>query len=275
VTADLPLTDLGSLATVGLAEVVDKAAALHRTDRKYVVPSEVAAGLVRFLSDDHRVLSIDGRLATSYRSTYFDTADLRTCRDHMQGRRRRWKARSRLYVEDALCRLEVKVKSTRGTTLKAVAASSPARYGRLGEDERVSVDAMLGDFGFANVALRPSLEVRYQRATLANLDAGSRVTLDTGLVSTRTDPASGADSDGHVSLDDAFTVVETKGGPLPGRADRFLVAAGHRPRTFSKYVASASLLHPDLPDNDVRRMLGRQLHRTGRALTTLTARTAS
>ena len=39
-----------------------------------------------------------------------------------------------------------------------------------------------------------------------------------------------------------------------------LLAAGARPRSFSKYVAAASLLRDDLPDNDVRRMHGRELH---------------
>jgi hypothetical protein len=33
-----------------------------------------------------------------------------------------------------------------------------------------------------------------------------------------------------------------------------------RPRSFSKYVAAASLIRDDLPDNDVRRLHGRELH---------------
>jgi len=274
-----PELALAGLATVGLAEVVGKAAAQHRTDRKYIVPRTVAARLVEHVAEDHRVLSIEGRLSTSYRSTYFDTPELRTCRDHLQGRRRRWKARSRLYVEDALCRLEVKVRSTRGTTLKAVAESSPSRYGRFGETEQGFVDAMLEEHGHATTALRPTLEVRYRRSTLADLAAGTRITLDTGLVSSPRDGGPMGPGDPQVWLDEEFTVVETKGGPLPGRADRFLVATGHRPQTFSKYVASASLLLADLPDNDVRRMLGHQLHRTPSTVTTLlpllTRRTAS
>ena len=251
-TPDL-LARLHDLPPVGLAHLMDRAAALHRVDRKYVVPVEVAAALVTALAAEHAVLAIEGRRHTTYRSTYLDTATLASCRDHVQQRRRRWKARSRLYVEDGLCRTEVKVRSTRGATLKVYADSSPARYGRWGDREAGFVHATLAEHGFAPPApLAPTLEVGYQRATLADLAEGSRITLDTGVV--------GTDGDTRMLLDPAFVVVETKGGPRPGAADRLLLAAGHRPQSFSKYVATASLLRSDLPSNDVRRLLGVALH---------------
>ncbi len=251
-TPDL-LARLHDLPPVDLPDLMDRASALHRVDRKYLVPVEVAAGLVTALATQHAVLAIDGRRHTTYRSTYLDTATLSSCHDHVQQRRRRWKARSRLYVEDGLCRTEVKVRSTRGATLKVYADSTPARYGRCGDHETGFVHATLAEHGFAPpTRLAPTLEVRYQRATLADLVAGSRITLDTGVV--------GSDGDNRMLLDPAFVVVETKGGPRPGVADRILLADGHRPRSFSKYVATASLLRSDLPSNDVRRLLGVALH---------------
>ena len=75
------------------------------------------------------------------------------------------------------------------------------------------------------VPLAPSLEVAYQRVTLADLAAGTRVTLDAGLVAGHTEPG------GRLArLDDDHVVVETKGGARAGEADRLLLAAGHRPR---------------------------------------------
>ena len=56
----------------------------------------------------------------------------------------------------------------------------------------------------------------------------------------------------RVWLDHGYVLVETKGGLRPGRADRLLAGLGARPRSFSKYVAAASLMRDDLPDNDVR-----------------------
>ena len=58
-------------------------------------------------------------------SVYFDTPRLDACRDHVQRRRLRWKVRSRLYVEDQLCRLEVKSRDGRGHTVKTMAGKTP------------------------------------------------------------------------------------------------------------------------------------------------------
>ena len=54
-------------------------------------------------------------------------------------------------------------------------------------------------------------------------------------------------------------IEREKAASGPGEADPLLFT-GQRPRSFSKYVACVSLLRDDVPDNDVRRMLGRQLH---------------
>jgi hypothetical protein len=176
----------------------------------------------------------------------------------VQGRRRRWKARSRLYVEDHLCRVEVKVRSTRGSTSKLIARSTPQRYGSCGPDEVDFVHGVLDASGFAPPGLlTPSMEVAYRRSTLAHLGSGVRITIDTGVTGT----AVGRPGR-RVLLDPAFAVVETKGGARPGVADRMLLAAGHRPRPFSKYVATASLLRDDVPANDVHHLVGRVLHVT-------------
>src|SRR5437870_4547973 len=100
--------DLSHKESVTLAEVLAEAPATVRVDRKYIVPRGTAQEFVDQLPPEFRALEIDGRRSTGYASTYFDTDDLSTCRAHIQQRRRRWKFRSRLYVEDQFCRLEVK-----------------------------------------------------------------------------------------------------------------------------------------------------------------------
>jgi hypothetical protein len=256
VTPDLGLQ---ALPQVDLATLVDRAALTRRVDRKYVVPIAAARGLVESLARTHHVLAIDGRLVTSYRSTYLDTASLRSCREHLQGRRLRWKARTRLYVEDDLCRVEVKIRSGRGDTVKSSVDVESARYGRYDDGARAFIDSILTDGRGDGLAhrLRPTLEVTYRRVTLADLAGGTRVTLDLGM---RGRPVVGLPRERGVHVDDGYLVVETKGHTRPAPADRALVALGHRPRPFSKYAASASLLSPDLPDNHVRRLLGQALH---------------
>ena len=240
--------DLTPLRTVELAEVMDTAARLTRVDRKYLVDRRVAAAFVGGVADSFRVLAIDGRRSTTYSSVYFDTERLDACRDHVQRRRRRWKVRSRLYVEDRLCRFEVKTRDGR------VTESHPDRHGRMNATEAAFAAGSLAEQGIdVDVqALTPSMRVDYRRVTLADTTEGTRVTLDWGVECTL--------GDGRVWVDPDWVLVETKGGLRPGTPDRLLAGLGARPRSFSKYVSAASLLRDDIADNDVRRLHGRQLH---------------
>jgi hypothetical protein len=264
VSSDLPGADpvpidLTGFEAVSLAEVVVSAERLTRTDRKYLVPVGLAQAVLDRVAGSHRLLVIDGRAWTTYRSTYFDTSDLGTARAHVQGRRRRWKARSRLYVEDQLCRLEVKTKDHRGATVKTVVDSDPAHYGTLRQSDADFIDAVLHQSSLrAQVrALRPTAEVTYQRATLADLDASTRVTLDRGVACTL--------PSGRVWVDPGYVLLETKGGPRPGLVDRVLADHRVRPSSFSKYVAGVALLESSVPANDFLALLGRQLHSTPHA----------
>ncbi len=253
--ADLePPRTIAQRSCVGLAEVLEHAARLDRVDRKYLVRREVADAFVDALPESFRVLAVAGRRSTTYASTYFDTPRLDSCRDHVQRRRRRWKVRRRLYVEDGLCRTEVKTKDRRGVTSKTVLAGDPAGRRHLDGAAAAFVSGVLAERGVGVDALMlgPTMEVGYRRATLADTGCSLRVTLDWG-VECRLDG-------GSVRLDDAWVLVETKGGVRPSVADRLLAGLGARPRPFSKYVSAASLLTPHIADNDVRALRGRQLH---------------
>jgi hypothetical protein len=255
-SAQLPIisTAVSQLEPIDLATVLENAARLARTDRKYLVERQTAEALITRVADRYRVLSIQGRRWASYRSTYFDTPELASCRAHVQRRRRRWKVRSRLYVEDQLCRIEVKTTDGVDTTVKHIGPSHPCRYGTLEGSEAQFVGEVLTGYGAAVdvTDLRPALEVSYRRVTLADTAAATRITVDHDVRSVL---------DGHqVWIDPGYVVVETKAGRRPSVADRILSDLGVRPRSFSKYVSAASLLRADIPDNDVRGMRGRLLH---------------
>lgn len=250
---------LHALEPVDLASVDAVAALQERVDRKYLVPVPDAAALVDALAGDHRVLEIAGRRSTSYRSRYVDTPDLRLCRDHLQGRRRRWKARTRHYREDGLVRFEVKVRGSAGETLKHALVVDALRAGRLGGQEREFLAGVLGCAPTELPVLASVLDVDYRRSTLVDLEAGRRVTIDLDLRSQATAPGAATLLDGEVVLDPGTVIVETKGGRRPATADLLLREAGHRPVALSKYAASAALLAPSLPDNLVRPLLRRGL----------------
>jgi hypothetical protein len=251
------LLPLDELAPVDLATVMAVAPLARRVDRKYLVPVGDAARLVRALADSHHVLEIAGRRCTTYRSTYLDTGELRLCRDHLQGRRLRWKARSRLYLEDGLCRFEVKVRGARGETVKHSVDLDPSAYGGFGPTERAFIGTALGGDHPAVPQLRPVLEIGYTRGTLVDLHAGTRLTIDHGVAGRPTDAATPVLAAGTVAVDPGLVIVETKSGLRPGPGDRLLAGLGHRPLPLSKYATSAALLAPGIPDNHVRRLVGR------------------
>jgi hypothetical protein len=175
-----------------------------------------------------------------------------------------------VYVEDGLCRIEVKTKDGRGVTVKSVTDSCAARHGRLDGPERAFVAQTLTNLGLTELglavdasALAPSMSVGYRRVTLADTEQALRVTLDWGVECRL--------ADDRVRLDEGYVLVETKGVARPSAADRLLVALGARPRPFSKYASAVSLLRDDIPDNDVRRLRGRELHATWGAATARSA----
>lgn len=245
--------DLSRRDSITLDEVLAEASATVRVDRKYLVPRTIAQEFVDNLPQEFRALEIVGRRSTGYHSTYFDTEDLVTCRAHIQQRRRRWKFRSRLYVEDQFCRLEVKARDGSGMTHKYFHEIEPDAHGTVDGPALEFLTRRLADLGFPDVTrLVPTLEASYRRATLAAPGLALRVTVDDAVR---------CSSRGHlVELDPGYLIVETKGGVVPGGADRLLRDLGQRPASFSKYAASLSLIESTIPDNDVRRLLGRQLH---------------
>jgi hypothetical protein len=245
---------LRTLQPVGLETLIEHAALMQRVDRKYIAPVDAVRDLVKTVRDTHQVLCINDRRYTTYRTLYFDTDNFTSARDHIQGRRQRWKVRTRLYVEDELHRVEVKTKDNRGNTVKVMGISDPDYYGSLIGNDRSFVASYLSDFPQIDVqGLAPTAEVRYRRATLTDLAAGTRVTIDWGL--------SMHLESGDVWLDDRFAMVETKGPVSLSRVDKALHELGVRPRRFSKYVAAASTLTDGIPSNGFASLLaGGVLH---------------
>lgn len=239
-----PTLPLDKLEPIGLEELNGEASLLTRKDRKYLVPLALAQELVD--QEGLQVLEIDGLRSFRYESVYFDTPDLISYLAAAHKRRRRFKVRTRSYLDSGLCSLEVKTRERRGMTQKHRLPYAIARRNQLTEDALEFVN------GFDTIApvsrtLRPVLTTRYSRTTLLERSSGSRITIDTGLQC--------EDADGStVSLPD-MAVVETKTSRQPCRTDRLLWSAHRRPVKVSKYCTSLAALTPGLPANKWNRVL--------------------
>lgn len=248
---------LSAMAAIGLGELNRVAALQSRVDRKYVLPGAAATEILHRLRASARALQIDGRRETRYSSVYFDTPTLDCFRGTAFRRRRRFKVRTRRYLDTGACFLEVKTRGRRGVTVKVRAGHPADDAARLGRDGRRWIAEVLAAADLdptLAASLEPVLRTDYRRATLYLPDGPARLTIDSGLTWSHADAM--ADTGGLV-------VIETKSSGAPGRADRLLWATGIRPTRLSKYATGIALLRPDLPANRWHRVLDQQIRPTG------------
>ena len=240
---------LAVLEPISLDELVAKAALQTRVDRKYVLSRLDAAEVLAALDPATRILEIDGARASAYESVYFDTPDLLSYRMAAHARRRRFKLRTRSYVDTDESWLEVKTRGARSTTVKDRLAYEIDDRGILTPDGREYADAALGALGLDGADLRPTLVTRYHRSTLYLPGSESRATVDTDL--------SWEGDDGRVLSTPDLAIIETKSGSRTSEVDRLLWSHGHRPATISKFGTGLAALRSDLPSTKWARVLRR------------------
>ena len=244
-TADYQLP-VAELDPVGLSELEGTAALQTRRDRKYLVP---LAQLETILEQAKlTVLEIDGKRTFRYESVYFDTPDRISYLAAAHRRRRRFKVRTRSYVDSRVCLLEVKTRERRGLTNK-----HRIRY-EFDERRRLGTDARQFISGFDSIEpvidrLEHSLTTQYRRTTMLEAGTSSRITIDTDLVCLN--PA------GLATTLPGTAIVETKTDGTPCGFDHLLWAAHHRPTKISKYGVGLAVLTPGLPANKWNRVLRR------------------
>src|SRR5699024_11159671 len=166
-----------------------------------------------------------------------------------QGRRRRYKVRSRTYVDTDLCMFEIKTKGLRGATVKHRREQPLDNAGKLTEDNlEFAADVLHETYGQQLPDLQPALANAYTRATLVDPVDGERVTCDVDLRY--------SDAQGQAFGPD-MVVVETKSADGRGISDRALASLGIRPVSMSKYCLGVACLNPELPANKWSRLLKR------------------
>lgn len=242
---------LDAAEPISLAELQETAALRTREDRKYVLHWETLAAVLGELHHTHRALEIDGERLFRYESVYFDTPDLGAFRAHMQRRRRRYKVRTRHYVDSDLRTFEVKLKGRRGETVKHQLPYGAENLSSVsGDAQRFLRDRL--EEAYPQIAvgtLEPTLRNRYRRATLAA--PGERVTCDFDLRFTDDDGG------GEPGLDERFAIVESKCASGLGAVDRHMRHLGVQPVAVSKYCVGVGLLRDDVKDNELRWLLRR------------------
>lgn len=238
---------LGRIPPIDLAEMDAGAALRIRRDRKYVVPIDGLSEIVDSVDlEAVRILEIDRRRSSGYESVYFDTPDLACYWAAARRRRRRFKVRTRRYLEDGDVFVEVKVRDRGGFTAKHRLVVGRQDHGRLTAAGKRFLDGVAGVRTDPD-RLHPTLVTRYRRATFVTLESPARMTIDIGLTWALPDGA-------QLHVPD-IAIVETKSVGPPTDFDRLLWRTGHRPIKISKYGTGLAALDHTLPANKWHRVL--------------------
>jgi hypothetical protein len=238
------------LPAASLAEVIERTALQARIDRKYLIPADRFAELTARLADTYAALEIDRLRGFAYQSVYFDTPDLLTYRQHLPGRRRRYKVRTRTYLDSGDCVFEVKLRGRREQTVKARLPYPLADRTHINPQAHAFLAGQLQEaYGQPVPQLAAKVTIGYRRTTLVDLRRGTRLTCDVDLTCT---------GDGRVAAGlSRHVLVETKSHGPPAEADIALRSLRLRPVQMSKYCVAVALLYPGIRCNPWHRTLQR------------------
>lgn len=241
--------------SISLDQTNKLAQMLSRIDNKYVVNFEQFSSFLASVEEDFAVLEIGERREFTYLSCYYD--DKYQCYfEHHQGRRQRFKARTREYVDGGGMKFfEVKLKGIRGLTAKhriksdfLVAPQIDGEYLAMLQEKyscQYHKDMPLD--------LSPALLIGYKRCTLVALRGGERVTVDYLI-----NFAKPGQEDDAIQVGNGFIIVETKSGDGKGLADSALKKLNIRKASgCSKYCIGVNLVGGVAKNNNFRKTINR------------------
>ncbi len=229
---DGPLFD-----TITLQELNDVAELMDREERKYAVHINQLPSVLSSLSKDFRLLEHVEKRIFRYESLYFDD-DYATYLAHHKGIRRRFKVRTRFYVDSDICAFEMKVKKYRGCTDKRRIPYSTEHREVVTEEAYLFIKKFFQEsYGKSfDYELRPELNVINDRITLVAKNGSERLTIDMNMIF--------KNHQSEYKASENFVIIETKTPNAYGLCDRILRKHHIRPQRYcSKYCLGVALLH--------------------------------
>jgi len=220
---------------------MDTVALLNRVDTKFIIPIDKLANALPSLYSDYRILVIDGRRMSHYRTLYFDTQNFSLYNLHVNGNSERYKVRSREYLDSNEAFLEVKHKNRKDRTIKErIQTVEPV----------IELDSQTSDWlqdilPYHSCDLEPKIWVMFTRMTLVNKHLSERVTIDIDL--TFYAPINIVQMDGI-----AIAEVKRDGAHLHSPFLDLMHAQRYQPQGFSKYCIGTSLLYDQVKKNSLK-----------------------
>lgn len=209
---------------------------MNRTDTKYLVSFDQFEEILLELSNDYRVLEIEGKRISSYETSYLDTKELLFFKEHHQGKENRHKIRFRNYVDSGISFLEIKLKRKGRTKKKRILVDE---FGCIDKPEKRFIKKWIPQ---KPSQLNATLGNRFQRITLVNKLNPERLTIDLNLTFKKEGK--------EVSLNQ-HVILELKQERFNRNSFilKLLKKKGIRPLRLSKYIVGNLLFDKSLKYN--------------------------
>ncbi len=242
------LENLNQFDTITLAEM-DGVKLMDRTDTKFTFNIKKLPEILHAASEHYRILNIEGKKISQYKTLYFDTADFDLYHEHHSGKLNRYKIRHRTYVESNLGYLEVKFKNNKGRTVKTRIKSLEVPALNAGK----AFDFLSTSLPFDPLSLSPKICINYSRITLVNKTSAERLTLDLFLEFER---------DGETKMLDKLVIAEVKQDSKIASPFVLLMREKHiRQGSISKYCFGVASTYHQVKKNNFKEKLS-NVHKT-------------
>lgn len=233
----LPLVN--SFEAISL-ETMDKVSFLKRRDTKYVLPIWKLAPILEVLQEDYFILIIKESGIQKYRTIYYDTKALDMYFQHHNGWRKRYKIRTRHYLNSDEFFTEVKIKNNKGITSKKRLRGVHLEYA----DQELTAQFIPKHSPFQLNELEASVSNSFSRITLINKQIPERLTIDFNLSFTN-------QRENVTQNHSHLCILETKRSQNEKNRKLTLLLKEHSvfPMGFSKYAIGLSMLDRTLKNN--------------------------
>jgi len=219
---------------------------MRRYDRKFIFHRDCLITVWSFLRQNYQILEIADNNIFTYDNLYYDTDDHLFYNQHHNQRMNRYKLRCRKYIDTEKCYFEIKFKDNKQKTIKNRFLLGNDTLGSvLPERSREFAQAtVLANGGkFIDKGIIPSLRIRFNRVTFADLVHKERLTFDMNL--TYTDMRCNRRKIPNLIISELKSENPSTSSPF----FQYLKKIGITPSGFSKYCIGIALMEKDIKYN--------------------------
>ncbi len=233
---------LSQFEPIDLKEM-DRVKLMNRTDTKFLFTIKQFEMVMNEVADQYRVLEINGKRLSQYKTLYYDTKGLNLYSQHHMGKLNRYKIRHRTYVESETGFLEVKFKNNKGRTIKKrINELQPPTLWE-GENKIFLNKTQPYDPN----TLIPAIWVNYSRYTLVHKTELERLTIDVNLEFVNND---------FTKKLDGLVIAEVKQEKKKSTAFLKMMKKYHiREGSISKYCMGIALTCEGIKKNNFKKKL--------------------